>query len=81
MGQKVEGLDELSEVSREIEKLFQGELPERISVNVSGEQDYSGGWNSLTVRVNDPEEGTVFERDYLEKPHPDRVLGDYHKVN
>lgn len=81
MNQETEGLGDLSQLSRKIETVFQAELPPRISVELSGNRDDRGDWKSLTVRVNDPEEGTVFERDYSERPTPDQVLADYHDVN
>lgn len=80
MDKDVEGLNELSQLSNEIEKQLHGELPRRVSVDVSGDPTEESYWNRVNVRVVDPEDGIVFEREYPELPTTKTVLEDYQNV-
>jgi hypothetical protein len=80
MEEDVQGLNELSNLSNEVEKRLQGELPRRVSVDVSGDPTEESHWNQIDVRIVDPEDGIIFEREYSELPTADTVLEDYHNV-
>lgn len=75
------GLNELDDLSRELEQAMEEEITPNATVNVTGDREENGVWNHVNVRVINPGEGIEYERQYEGFPRMEDVMADIHKVH
>lgn len=76
-----DALGEEVQLAGEIEDRLSGEIPRRASVTVSGDHDEFGNWHNVDIRLVDPEEGILYEREYDTMPSAADVVRDYRAVS